>query len=220
MIDRGCNIIYTSNKLSFYNCYPDLPTPNLSYLGVENYIAADGSERTRYRIEITNSGDFPNELFEPAPYLPPCGSNTNSSRTWVKIYDKNGKYLYGFCGLPSSEHLNRIWFSVPKGTPPPAEVYIEMIDRDCNIIYTSNIISFKFPHGDLDYDGIVGSNDRSIFLGAFGTNIGDTSYIEGADYDEDGDIDFLDYRSWLFYYGIYQKDRLIQLKHSYFGGAP
>jgi hypothetical protein len=119
-------------------CYSNLPTPNLVYTGSEDYTGSDGNPYTRYKLEITNSADFPDELFASAPYLPPCGLNTNASRTWVDIYDNNNNYLYGFCALSSSNDLKSIWFSKPKGTPPPSSVYIKMNDRLCNITYISN----------------------------------------------------------------------------------
>lgn len=120
-------------------CYPDLPSPDLIYTGSEDY-AIDLTEYTRYKLEVTNSVDFPDELFVPSPHLPPCGLNTNASRTWVKIYDNNDDYLYGFCALSCSDDLNLIWFAKPKGTPPPTSVYITLHDRECDITYTSNLV--------------------------------------------------------------------------------
>jgi hypothetical protein len=118
-------------------CYPNLPTPALIYTGKEDYTVGD-TAYTRYRFEVTNSAEFPDELFAPAPYLPPCGGNTNSSRTWVEIYDDNGNPRYGFCALSSSSGLKSIWFGLPKGTAPPPYIYIEINDRLCNTVYTSN----------------------------------------------------------------------------------
>jgi hypothetical protein len=50
--------------------------------------------------------------------------------------------------------------------------------------------------GDLDNDGDVDGDDRNILRGAFRTMSGDPGFIEEADYDGDGDIDFIDYQRW------------------------
>jgi hypothetical protein len=117
-------------------CYPDLPAPSLIYTGKEDYTVEDRAY-TRYRFEVANDEDFPDELFAPAPYLPPCGGNLNASRAWVDIFDDNDTRLYGFCALESSSHLDLIWFGLPQGAAPPPYVYIKIIDRLCNIVYTS-----------------------------------------------------------------------------------
>ena len=121
-------------------CYPDLPDPELSFIGTEDYVV-DGQEMTRFRLSVTNRSAFPDALFTPAPHLPPCGLNTDSSRMWVRIYDDQDQYLYGFCALSTSEDLNSIWFAIPKGSIPPNAVYIELIDRECDTTYTSNAVN-------------------------------------------------------------------------------
>lgn len=128
---------YTSSQSE---CYHELPKPDLKYTGSEDYTVR-GQVYTRYKLEVTNSSDFPDEFFAPAPHLTPCGLNTNASRTWVDIYDNHNNRLYGFCALSSSDSLNSIWFARPKGIPPPESVYIELKDRECNNTYTSNLVS-------------------------------------------------------------------------------
>ena len=54
--------------------------------------------------------------------------------------------------------------------------------------------------GDLDADGDVDGDDRNILRGALRTETGDAGFIEEADYDGDGDIDFSDYREWYICY--------------------
>jgi len=127
------------------NCYPDLPDPELAFSGTEDY-TFNGQQFTRYRLSVTNHADYPDELFAAAPGLPPCGSNTDSSRTWVDIFDQNDTRLYGFCALGVSSNLNHLWIAVPDGTSPPTSVYITMTDRQCSNVYTSNSVSLGATH--------------------------------------------------------------------------
>jgi beta propeller repeat protein len=125
-------------------CYPDLPSPELIVTGREDY-SKDGQEYTRYWLSVTNWYEFPDELFEAAPDLPPCGQNPEAARTWVDIYEEDGTYRYGFCGRGmTNEFLQNLCFSVPKETPP-AYVYITLWDRRCDITYTSNLAGTNLP---------------------------------------------------------------------------
>lgn len=145
------------------DCYPDLPNPNLAFVGTEDYIGSDGNPYTRYRLTVTNWSIYPNELFESSPDLPPCGLNPNASRTWVYIYNAdNSSHIYGFCALNSPEGLAGIWFGLPQGSTPPAGVYITLTDRRCNITYTSNIADLSSTRdyhalivGVADYPGTI-----------------------------------------------------------------
>lgn len=121
------------------SCYPTLPDPQLVFTGMEDY-TANSQEWTRFLLSVTNRSAFPDALFEPAPHLPPCGLNTNSSRTWVNIYDDQDHYLYGFCALSQADDLDDISFAIPRGSTPPNAVYIELLDRECDITYTSNAV--------------------------------------------------------------------------------
>jgi hypothetical protein len=98
---------------------------------------------TRYHLSITNRGDFPEYLFEPASDLPPCGLNKNSSRTWLEIYSDNGSRIYGYCGITSAAELERFSFGIADGQPAPEKVYVTLIDRRLNRTYKSNLVSTK-----------------------------------------------------------------------------
>jgi hypothetical protein len=115
-----------------------LPNPVLALLGQESY-QAGGKDFIRYRYTIDNLQAYPNELFAAAPALPPCGLNTNASRTWVDFFDQTGKRLYGFCALGKPSDLNGLWFALESGVVPPSWVYIEMTDRQTNTKYKSNL---------------------------------------------------------------------------------
>jgi hypothetical protein len=120
------------------DCFPSLPAPQLvlasiTQQGFFNY----------YNLNVLNASSFPDALFAPAPALPPCGTNTNSSRTWVDIFSGDGTRINGFCGLRSANDMNFMWFAVPLGQSPPAQVYIVLTDRQCGISYRSNEISLS-----------------------------------------------------------------------------
>jgi hypothetical protein len=117
---------------------PALPNPVLAFTGPESF-QQGGKSFMRYNYAVTNSADYPAELFAAAPQLPPCGSNTKASRTWVDIYDQRGKRLYGFCALAKPADLGHIWFALEADAVPPSWVYVELTDRATNTKYKSNL---------------------------------------------------------------------------------
>jgi hypothetical protein len=125
-----------------YRCYQDLLNPLLELTGIEDY-SVNGSDFKRYKLSITNWNVYPTELFEAAPDLPPCGLNTESSRTWVDIYNQDDVRIYGFCSLATSEDLKGLWFAVKQGEMPPDSVYIVLTDRRCDLSYISNKVSIN-----------------------------------------------------------------------------
>jgi hypothetical protein len=125
------------------DCYPDLDPPEL----VVEPCAEQTLSSTRFFLEVLNWNQFPDDLFQPAPDLPPCGDADPASRTWVDIYDQDDNYIYGFCQLGDNEELNDMWFSISGGIWPDS-VYIVIWDRECDIMYTSNkapIENIEFP---------------------------------------------------------------------------
>jgi hypothetical protein len=100
---------------------------------------ANGKNWIRYRYDVLNKDAYPAAMFAAAPSLPPCGSNTNASRTWVDFFDSTGKRLYGFCALSKPADLGKIWFALEEGVIPPSYVYIELNDRQTNTKYKSNL---------------------------------------------------------------------------------
>jgi hypothetical protein len=117
---------------------PILPNPVLYMTNTEIY-QAGGKQWIRYRFDVLNKDAYPAEMFAAAPALPPCGKNTNSSRTWVDIFDQRGKRLYGFCALGSPADLGKIWFALEEDVIPPSYIYIEINDRQTNTKYKSNL---------------------------------------------------------------------------------
>ena len=117
---------------------PVLPNPVLYFLGHEFY-ETGGKQFIRYTYDVANKDAYPDDLFAASPDLPPCGQNTKASRTWVDIFDQNGKRLYGFCGFGKSSDLGKLWFALEVDKLPPSYVYIEMNDRKTPIKYKSNL---------------------------------------------------------------------------------
>lgn len=114
------------------------PNPVLIFIGQEPF-STSGTNFIRYRYNVVNSADIPNDLFAPAPALPPCGRNPNSARSWVDLFDQRGKRLQGFCALGNHDDLNSIWFALPEGEIPPSWIYIEINDRQTSTKYKSNL---------------------------------------------------------------------------------
>ena len=115
-----------------------VPNPVLVFTGQEQF-QRDGKQFTRYKYSVDNRADFPDELFAASPQLPPCGTNTSASRTWLDIFDQRGKRLYGFCAFSKHDDLSQIWFTLEDGVVPPSWVYIELNDRQTSTKYKSNL---------------------------------------------------------------------------------
>jgi len=142
-----------------------LPSPVVECTGTEDFSTSSG-QFTRYRLSVTNWNFYPDELFAPSPQLPPCGSNTSASRTWVLIYScDNNEYLYGFCGLNSADDLTKIWFARRKGQAPPRRVLVKLYDRACNRTYTSDCVEVcQYGCGDED---LLGHNPNTARVAQF-----------------------------------------------------
>ncbi|HEX8140813.1 MAG TPA: hypothetical protein VF544_24815 [Pyrinomonadaceae bacterium] len=114
----------------------DPPNPVAYLMGQDSY-EQDGKQWIRYKIGVLNYDAYPNELFAPAPNLPPCGANTNAARTWVEITELSGKRIYGFCALGTHDDLNKLWFAMEAGIVPPSYVYVILNDRQTGKTYKS-----------------------------------------------------------------------------------
>ena len=131
-------VMMSGSKTSHATPNPVLPNPVLYMTSTEAY-SAGGKNYIRYQYDVLNKADYPDALFAPAPALPPCGANTNSSRTWVDIFDQRGTRIQGFCALGKPSDLGGIWFAMEEGVVPPSYIYIELNDRQTNTKYKSNL---------------------------------------------------------------------------------
>ena len=66
---------------------PALPNPVLYLTGTESF-SQGGKSYIRYNYDVFNKDAYPAEMFAASPNLPPCGKNTNASRTWVDFLIK------------------------------------------------------------------------------------------------------------------------------------
>ncbi|MFC1976931.1 hypothetical protein ACFLWS_01490 [Chloroflexota bacterium] len=115
------------------------PDPELVFVKAEESKSGD---RISYYLTITNWSAYPDDLFAPSPDLPPCGTNYNSSRTWVEIYSGEGVRLYGYCALGSAQELSsRLIFSISKDKSAPKSVYVILEDRKYGVSYQSNLVN-------------------------------------------------------------------------------
>jgi len=122
----------------------DKTKPQLVFTKQEDY-QASGQNWTRYYLSVTNRASYPNEMFAPAPNLPPCGLNKNSSRTWLDIYDQAETRLIGFCAVISPDGLGNLWFTLPQGQAPPSHIFIVLTDRQTNAKYKSALLAIPLP---------------------------------------------------------------------------
>ena len=115
------------------------PSKPVLYLASIEAFSTGGKDYIRLRYDVLNKAEYPADMFAAAPGLPPCGNNTNASRTWVDFFDGTGKRIYGFCALSKPDDLSKIWIAYEQGTIPPSYVYIELNDRQTNTKYKSNL---------------------------------------------------------------------------------
>jgi len=85
-----------------------------------------------YEIEVVNRAEFPNELFVMAPDLPPCGRNTNASRTLITVYNEKGDRIFGNCAVNSNEKLKALMIMVAADAKQPTKVFVDFNDRQEN----------------------------------------------------------------------------------------
>ncbi len=125
-------------------CFPDLPKPQLA---VESVVWGGIGGSDHVELDVTNYSSFPDVLFAPAPDLPACGANANSSRSWVDVLrGDTGEYIFGFCSFGQASDLNSLWYQVPAGTGPTS-VKIRITDRKCNQVYESDPVTLPIVIG-------------------------------------------------------------------------
>ena len=110
----------------------DLPNPKLKFIRAKDVVLDSGMRFRMYEIEVVNRAEFPNELFVMAPELPPCGRNTNASRTLITVYNEKGDRIFGNCAVNSNEKLKALMIMVAADAKQPTKVFVDFNDRQEN----------------------------------------------------------------------------------------
>jgi hypothetical protein len=121
-----------------------LPKPVVSFVRWE---AGAFPEVLRAIFMINNRSEFPDELFQSAPGLPPCGVNRMAWRAWVFFVAENRQRLNGFCGGPSDPSLRGVALNGKVGSPAPKGVTLVIVDRQTDRIYESDALLIPEPKG-------------------------------------------------------------------------
>jgi len=119
-----------------------MPKPKLKLIAVTDGVN-NGFAVKVYEIEVVNRADISDEFFIAAPALPPCGTNTNASRTWINLYNEKSTRMYGWCGVKSNSELASLGFMIPAGEPQPKKIFIDLVDRAEGIVLRSNKITIE-----------------------------------------------------------------------------
>lgn len=118
----------------------NLPKPKLKLAGVADGVN-NGSAVKVYEIEVVNRADISDEFFIAAPVLPPCGNNTNASRTWINLYDERDVRIHGWCTIRSNGELAGLRFMILASDQQPKKLFIDLVDRAEGRVLRSNKIT-------------------------------------------------------------------------------
>ena len=121
----------------------DMPNPKLRFIRAKDVVLDSGMRFRMYEIEVVNRAEFPNELFVMAPDLPPCGRNTNASRTLITVYNEKGDRIFGHCAVNSNEKLKALMIMVAADAKQPTKVFVDFNDRQENKTVRSNTIDVE-----------------------------------------------------------------------------
>ena len=138
----GCDLVVATHGRGMFSIDLTIPNafppPAVEFTGSQDFSTAEG-DFTRYKLKVSNSDQYPDSLFRRSSDLAPCGTNSESARTWVDIFDDaDNQRLYGFCASERAADLDSLWFATVRGAAPPDRVYIVLRDRRCGQTYSSN----------------------------------------------------------------------------------
>lgn len=121
-------------------CMEDLPDPVLVFKGK----SIAGDFKMRWDFSIENWQEFPAELFLYSPELPPCGRNSGAPRSFIRFVRSGGRVLAEKCSIIEPSQLQDIGFVAD--LTRPTQIYVEIFDRQCNLVYRSNEVTAEFSN--------------------------------------------------------------------------
>ncbi len=155
--DNGSLTDSATITVTLNDVFEPIPNPILVFDTFIDYETDPGQFFRRWEFNVTNFAAFPAELFVQTADYGPCGLNATPSRSWVDYFDAgpdglantgDDVRLFGFCALGNPASMNGTWFARPRpgGTgaavpPPPAGVYMKIIDRATSAEYISNVVT-------------------------------------------------------------------------------
>ncbi|OXU14292.1 WD40 repeat domain-containing protein [Sedimentisphaera salicampi] len=162
-IPSGMKVVATSsntitakvyNIYDTWTSYEDLPRPEFR---ITDYYP-DG----QLNIELLNAEAYPDQMFEDAPELAPCGLNYNSSRSWVLFYNQDDLQIYGNCAINSAEDFRDLKY--PINREDHEAVYMQIWDRKADVYYNSRLqyIDDIRPAADVNGDYLVDLGDVAL----------------------------------------------------------
>ena len=141
---------------------------------------------------------------------------TNYNQTLYLVWERNdgtqvvpvwNAYTEGSWGTPQPIDIlpdSDAWYPVVNSGSSGVEIAWSSRSSDCASIETfliqSDNLNLEDVDGDLNGDGDVDKDDRTILTDSFWSRAGDSNFMSEADYDHDGRITFRDYRKWYQYY--------------------
>ena len=147
-------------KKSVGECEETLPSPEISFTGIEEFSEA-GKDYIRYFIPITNFFEFPERVFEESEST--CDGQTGS-RGVLEIYDGSNNLIDTYCQLFESISLLNIGIVYEKGQNPPSGIYASFTDQSCDITLTSDQISVFCLTGPKPELKSISQSDTTIDL--------------------------------------------------------
>jgi subtilase family protein/cadherin domain-containing protein len=146
-VSDGVNNVPAAVTVNLTQLAGPFPNPILVFDHKNTGSTSDGTF-DYYNFTVQNWYAYSGELFVSTSLYGPCGLNPTPSRTWVEFFNAaDNSYIYGFCALGTPYDMNGIWFAMPTGVAPPANVYIKLIDRSTTPYteYPSNTVAPPFP---------------------------------------------------------------------------
>ncbi len=116
-----------------------LPTPVLEALPADA-VKAGRKRMLRFPLRIKNWAALPNELFQPANDLQPCGTGGMPNRLQVSVWSLAGDRLLNYCDLPSAEVFQNFLLIIEEAEAPD-KVYVIVQDRRTGESARSNTVS-------------------------------------------------------------------------------